>query len=95
MKPDAQTIMERNQKVVELRNLLIDQMGSTYNLIIRESSNSRRTNMKRLTGWKLVGVGGINYGGWDDAYFFITIQSKKGIKKHLITDEIIKWIKTN
>ena len=86
---------ERNQKVIELHDNLESHIGSIYDLWIRESSNSRRTNLKRLNRWKLIEVKPvyyITYENRNDATFWIKIESPKGIHKGLIGEYVEKYI---
>lgn len=84
-------IVQINQKVVELHNILESHIGSIYDLWIREASNSRRTNLKRLNKWKLIEVKPLkSYSNL--LSFFIKIESPKGKHKSLFADEVIKYI---
>lgn len=76
-------IAKRDIQTEELHQLLSNEIGSRYNLIIREWSNSRRTNAKRLNNWKLVKISPITLDAWNAKTFHITIESPKGIHKHL------------
>jgi hypothetical protein len=76
-------LVKYNKSVEELHEVLSNEIGSHYNILIREASNSRRTNAKRLTNWKLLGVSDIFEGAWGRKYFVTTIESVRGIKKHL------------
>lgn len=86
-------ILKRNQKVIELHNNLLENIGSIYDLWIRESSNSRTTNLKRLNGWKLTKVEKLRDFRDELLTFTIEIESKKGIHKHQFGDDVIKYIK--
>ncbi|MEE1227273.1 MAG: hypothetical protein UHM08_09250 [Bacteroidales bacterium] len=70
-------------KVESLHEQLLNEIGSRYNFFIRECSNSRTTNLKRLNNWKLIEVSNMNIDGWGLKCFHITVESVKGIKKHL------------
>lgn len=88
-------ILERNQKIILLHDNLESHIGSIYDLWIREASNSRRTNLKRLNGWKLIEVKPIYYIKDEirnDATFWIKIESPKGIHKGLIGEYVEKYI---
>lgn len=88
-------IAERNQKVIELHDNLESHIGSIYDLWIREASNSRRTNLKRLNNWKLIEVKPVYYitgENRNDATFWIKIESTKGKHKALIGEYVEKYI---
>lgn len=88
-------ILERNQKIIELHDNLESHIGAVYDLWIREASNSRRTNLKRLNRWKLIEVKPVYYIKDDtrnDATFWIKIESPKGIHKGLIGEYVEKYI---
>lgn len=83
---------QRNEQVKELHAELLSRVGSVYNLWIREQSNSRRTNLKRLNNWKLTKVKDILETNDGDKYFWIEIESPKGLHKHLFGDHVVKYI---
>ena len=88
-------IKENNQKIIELHDNLESHIGSIYDLWIRESSNSRRTNLKRLNAWKLIEVKPLQFGTYaepDRITFWIKIESPKGIHKGLIGEYVEKYI---
>ena len=92
MEPNKEQILQRNQKVIDLHNNLVEHIGSIYDLWIRESSNSRRTNLKRLNGWKLTKVENLRDFRDGLLTFTIEIESKKGIHKHQFGDDVVKYI---
>ena len=82
-------LIKYNKSVEELHEVLKNEIGSHYNILIREASNSRRTNAKRLSNWKTLKVSDIFEGAWGRKYFVTTIESVKGKKKHLYDIERI------
>lgn len=84
---------ERNEQVINLHKNLLQSIGMIYDLWIRESSNSRTTNLKRLNKWKLTKVKDILERDDGHKYFWIEIESPKGIHKHLFGDHVVKYIK--
>ncbi len=85
-------LIKYNKSVEELHEILSKEVGSRYNILIREASNSRRTNAKRLYNWKLISVSQIFEGAWGRKYFVTTIESVNGRKKHLYDIEKITKI---
>ena len=92
MELNKEQILQRNQKVIDLHNNLAEHIGSIYDLWIRESSNSRRTNLKRLNGWKLTKVKDLYEVRDGYLTFWIEVESKKGIHKHQFGDDVVKYI---
>ena len=90
MEFNKEQILQRNQKVTELHKTLVEHIGSIYDLWIRESSNSRRTNLKRLNGWKLTKVEDLRDFRDGILTFTIEIESKKGIHKYQFGDDVVK-----
>lgn len=82
-----------NEKVRNLHQELLHNIGGIYDIWIREASNSRRTNLKRLNCWKLTKVKDLHADteGYED--FWIEIESKKGIHKHTFGGWVVKYIK--
>ena len=84
-------IEEYNARIELLYNRLIETIGSIYDIDIREASSSRYTNLKHLRNWKLVEVGAMKTASQGDKFFYVTIESPKGIKKHLIADWVVRY----